>query len=123
MTTNLNQESVDHLLVDYLFNEMSEPARSDFEATIGKDASLSAEVSAHNKLRSQWRALADEPVPQPIIQRIMQEAAMAVRTPSLLEKFTALLMQPAMATTGSGWHRKTAMMSCSLTLCFPAWTG
>ncbi|MGM0575462.1 MAG: anti-sigma factor family protein [Myxococcota bacterium] len=99
------QELEDHL-VDYLYDELSEPERRRFEEALDAHPDLRAEVAAHRRTREAMSGLSDEPLPDDLLDGVMREARAAVtppdtgeagEAPGLLDRLLALVMQPAFA--------------------------
>ena len=94
----LTREQIDNQLVDYLFDELGPGERQAFESALPQHPELEVEVRQHQSLRLRVATLPHDPVPKHILNRIMDEAAHAVRKPSFFERLAAMLMQPAVAT-------------------------
>ena len=99
----MNREEMDEMVIDYLYDELSDAKRASFEEALPSFPDLSKEVSESVSLRQTLRSISPEPVPTSLTQRILEIAEQEGPKPQTREGgffnwLTSALMQPAFAT-------------------------
>lgn len=101
----MTPQELEDSLVEYLYDELSPSERERFEAGLPDCPEIAEEVAAHQRTLEVMEGLEDVPVPEGLLDSIMEEAerraeARVDSAPSFLEQLLAGLLQPATMTLG-----------------------
>ncbi|MCA9518836.1 MAG: hypothetical protein KC635_28065, partial [Myxococcales bacterium] len=111
---NLTRQELDDLLVDYLYDELDDARRAEFEAGVQAYPDLAAEVEAHQQTRSMARALPQVALPAGFLEGLMAQveaapapaapaptptraAAASAKPAGLFARFASFFLQPNFA--------------------------